>query len=544
MQMKKWIPWVCCLSLFGVSSMAQDEEFEVFALAQMEAGNFSSISLHKIDPKTGQDTLIGETGFSDCFGLQEDQKGDLYSVCLQDDIYRLVRIDRNSGQGQPGLPIFPRIQLDQGIPFRHMPLDLVLTQDRFGVIRSFREAQTPILPPGGQNFEVYDRASGTLVVSASTRANRIAAPISGDEVPALLFSDQGVLTRLDLQTAQQSITFQDITFPIQTRSRFRFLDFDQLPGSSDFLSLAFVQLNNDTAFLVWIDGEDGHVSILERVSRDMRYLTISEGSDPPVEPEGEETIIPILENGRAMNGTFSTHLALINSDGTAEQPFLLEFFESGGMPIQPDFALCPGQGAALEAPLPANQLLALDLSGRLPPISGGSSLVSGWARMRADDALTAFAEVLFANGSATNCGRLGNSLPAEDIQATVRIPAVRPALRWMAEGVIAATRESALSLVNPDPSETAMVTVTALNADGTPFDINEFQIGPEERISGLLFDLLNRGKVFILPPQRPDKYRGRVTITSDRPIAVGGLFLLLPEGRWLNLSVNSIGEEP
>ena len=131
-----------------------------------------------------------------------------------------------------------------------------------------------------------------------------------------------------------------------------------------------------------------------------------------------------------------------------------------------------------------------------------------------------------------------DQIDSRHIETQLRFPAVEPAMSFSAPVFIGRSRESAFSIVNPSLEDTARLTLQALRDDGTAFDANDFDVPPLGRIGDLLFALLNRGKVFIRPPDRPRDFRGQVRITSDYPVAVSGLDILLPQGHWTGIPIS------
>ncbi|HSR53327.1 MAG TPA: hypothetical protein VLV83_21080 [Acidobacteriota bacterium] len=484
--------------------------------------------LHTVDLGTGSTTLVGDTGFPSCFGLEVDQASVLHTICRHDGFYHLTRLDSATGQGTLLQPVLPEFQdLPNGVQ-GNTPVDFLLTPDRIGIINRFTFVAGMGLPAVDRAFEVYDRQTSDLLVRAPTGALALSDETSGGHVAAVLdeFGDI-VLGQLSLQTAQRQISFG---LPFTVR------DLVRTPETTEFLVLAVnPPPANQVVFLARI------VEDLERafprvsVPSHLRHLAILQpsGEEPP--PSVGERIVPIIEAGGVTGGSFSSHLTLLHSSGTADQDVGIQFFDSGGESIDAAGVLCPGQAETLEGPLAARHLLDLDLSG-LPT-------VAGWARLRAQPQVALSNEVLFATGGQPGCDNLATTLPSQSVQTTVQIAPVRPAQEWSADVVIRPQRESAFALVNPDLSESALVTVTAFDAQGEVFDSNEIELPPGQRISQLLFELLNRGKVFIQPPQRPADYRGSIRISADRPIAVAGLNVLLPEGKWSNIIVKAVDQD-
>ncbi|HSR53328.1 MAG TPA: hypothetical protein VLV83_21085 [Acidobacteriota bacterium] len=521
--------WLFFLTFMPI---AAQEQAEVLALSQNLLDNAFTSGLHVLDPQSGEAVLIGDIGL-DCRGLQSEGQGELYSICASQNVYYLTRIDRQTAQPETLLPLLPVTEeTEENFLKLNGIRDFVLTMDRIGVMTD-HIINLPTLPPGGSDFDVYERNSGNLLVRGGAAASRLAdSSPEGVAEAVFRFGGNSHLGHVDLRTAEGETE-------VELDGNFILRDYVRLPESGELLAIAVAPPESQAPFLATIDDATGEVTPLASVPSDLIYLTVaSSGEIPPVTPPSQpDRILPILLSGRVEGGIFSSHISLLNAVGTAEQEVVMDFFDASGEPVDAATIACPGQGEALSQPLASSNSRFLDLPGLAVP-------ASGWARLRAEAAVKVSTEVLLAVGASPGCGAPATTLPSGRIQTTVQVPAVVPATQWSAQGTIAPNRESAFSLVNPDLAENVLVTVTAFDAAGEIFDINEIELLPGQRISNLLFELLIRGKVFIQPPQRPDNFQGSIAITAAHPIAVGGLTVLLPEGKWSNLPVEPVSEQP
>jgi hypothetical protein len=167
-------------------------------------------------------------------------------------------------------------------------------------------------------------------------------------------------------------------------------------------------------------------------------------------------------------------------------------------------------------------------------------LFDGWARLtvEGDVPVQSSAEIVLSKGEPKPC-LLICSGPSTEVVSSAQVHAVRPSREFRAPATITETRESAYAIVNPSATETAKVTLQALKSNGDPFDGNTYTIPPRGRLSKFVWELLLLNKVFIVAPVRPTDFHGSVKITSDIPIAVGGLHVLFPEGKLVNLAISS-----
>ena len=139
--------------------------------------------------------------------------------------------------------------------------------------------------------------------------------------------------------------------------------------------------------------------------------------------------------------------------------------------------------------------------------------------------------------------------PSTRLVSTTLLEAVRPAIHFQASSIITPQRHSAFAVVNPSPSETATATVALLTASGDTLQVEgrdatfTYEIAPRHRVAdfvwALLFDPPIDDPLFDPPPAPPlpEQFHGSLLVTSDRPVAVGGLHVLLPEGKLVAIPV-------
>ncbi len=339
-------------------------------------------------------------------------------------------------------------------------------------------------PSGGPAFILEPTTNGPALRSLD--------PVTGQEGSPQLLSQQG--------------DFQDLAF--DPRSGRLLAIWDEF-GSSQLGTI----------------GEDGTVSVIAPLPFRARSIAFR--------PESKEWILPALvaiQAGERMRIQSSLNLANF-SDGIALNQ--LEIFDSEGTPTALGNVACssdlPADPASFEI-LPRSQTAVT--------IGGAKAAFSGWARLRSTGPGSARPQVELSllRASAEDCPQI-DSVPSDDVLTSVELAAVRPGLEFSAAGAITDFRESAFSLVNPSATETAVINVVATREDGSSFDANEIHLQPGRRLSLLLFELLIEGKDFLLPPVRPNDFRGQIRFSSDVPFAVGAQKVLLPDGTWTELTV-------
>ena len=260
--------------------------------------------------------------------------------------------------------------------------------------------------------------------------------------------------------------------------------------------------------------------------------------------EKQDLIFPIV----VLNGddpelgefqTIFTFLSLSNTTGNAT--FVVH--EGDGTPI-PVFADSRPPGIEIRNDteayfdLPPNGAKTVWITPRTP--------VNGWARLTYKNSgkVQGIADLILRNEPCITI--LITGVPpcyppsSEVVFSTVQVRAVQPAREFRAQAMITFNRHSAFAIVNPSPTQTAVVDLTILDSSGENLDGNQFAIQPQGRISELLWKLLIHGKIFITRPRPPDDFEGSVRLTSSIPIAVAGLHVLLPEAKFLNLPVETI----
>lgn len=168
--------------------------------------------------------------------------------------------------------------------------------------------------------------------------------------------------------------------------------------------------------------------------------------------------------------------------------------------------------------------------------------LNGWAALALADQsdVQASAEIALLKGQRHECDPL-TQYSTEEILDIVSLPASETALRFGLSITIIPSRRTAISFVNPSGTETAHVTLQLQR--GTSLDNSAvIEVPPLRRISHFLLDIvLPEGLTSEPTPGDPNwQFLGAATITSDIPIAVGALDVILPDGKLVYVPVGAL----
>ena len=167
--------------------------------------------------------------------------------------------------------------------------------------------------------------------------------------------------------------------------------------------------------------------------------------------------------------------------------------------------------------------------------------INGWGRVKFDDLgdVQVFAEIALIRGQRISCDSLHHH-SSDEILDILALPAVRATTSSRLSVTITALRRPAISIVNPSESETAHVKIQ-LHKGTKLGNWAMIEIPPMRRTSQFLLEIvipevLKEGPI---PGGRPWKFLGTATITSDIPIAVGSLNVILPAGKLVHVPVET-----
>ncbi|MEE8585486.1 MAG: PQQ-binding-like beta-propeller repeat protein [Acidobacteriota bacterium] len=514
--MKYWIGFAFCFLAVGRANGGGLESV-AYGLGPSEDSSSGIFLRLPSGRRPGQ--FFSLSRLAGCRGLDLDTAGRLITICEGGEGSYLLRPVEDGMDRALFLETNPStFRALQDLAFR--------PNDGLIFLLTFELEDLPIISPGGHVLYALDPATGeTLWNVALPPVNGITFSAQSGKMLAVVQDGlSGRLAEIDPESGEIVAARQ-----LSAAGIYQDVAVDPATGKVH----ALVSAANSSSF-VSIE-EDGEVTELESLDVSLSLFSLAITAPRPSDGPEQEWILPTLVASQSEgNRRFLTSLTLLNfSNSTAAGQ--IEFFNSEGSRRQLQELVCPGDAAMIPFPdpgLPPNSQRHLLLSG--PPQG-----FAGWARLRSvlGPPLVPQVELAFVGFPFAGCPRPADSLPSEAVLTTVEVAPVRPAREFAASGAILEFRESGFSIVNPSPSETALIHIVASRDDGTSFDANEIHLAPRHRISLLLFELLIEGKNFLVPPVRPTDFRGQVRFSSDIPIAVGGLQVLLPEGKWSNLPV-------
>ena len=517
--LRSWV--LACAMITGIASeCAQDGVAYVMGR--------SPAALYEIDLGTGGARLVGEVSFPGqivnvCAGLAWNLQGRLMTVCNDFGAPSLTILDPENAQVLNRRLFHPNEDRRR----RWGPADLALRPSDGALLAL--EIAFPIigLPPAPVVFNRLSRISlsGEILEQIelnSGLAETTFAPFGIDFPPQsdLPLSIGRTFDGPALSSVDPATGPTGSVQPIQRLANYQDLAFD--PSSGRLLAV-WDERPFEGSFLGVIE-DDGSVSVIA----ELPFRTTSIG----FKPESQEWILPSLaaiQAGKLLR--IQSSLSLANSSNLVAAS-RLEVFDSRGAAIALEDVSCshPESDPSSFEMAPRSQMAVT--------IGGAKSGFSGWARLRSTGPGQVRPQVQLSllRASAEDCPLI-DTVSSHDILTTVYLSATRPGLEFSASGAITEFRESAFSLVNPSADETALIHVVANREDGTPFDANEIHLEPGHRLSLMLFELLIEGKNSVLPPLRPTDFRGQVRFSSDVAFAVGAQQVLLPEGKWTELTV-------
>lgn len=531
----KWVFRVF-LGLMVLAASATGQEAEAILYGSgpsVEPGQPDLI--YRIDRESGIPEEIGGVGASGCRGLVFDLQGRLLTACPRGDDFVLQLIDPDSGALQGG-PVLERRFRGSFLDLAFRPADQVLATLEVPIC----EICDPPPPPSSA-VALLEPADGSQLrlVFAGT-GSRTYLPVS-----PVGFRDgklYGIRTNSGGDSSLLLIDLINQTLGPPTAlsldGSYNDLAFDPQSGTA----FAVLSDGDSSSLLATID-EAGQVEVVANLTADIRFIAFSRPLEPP---PVTELIFPVMTLPASEERYVSAMLTVLNQADSAALA-TIQLFDDGGVrhdpasngpacPVEPNhFVLPPAEHFGELFLVPGRQSAHVILEGSRGPFSG-------WVRLRRVGVQELQAEMeIFHLQQPRFFGPCfpHNSFPSEVVLTSASLPAVRPALEFTAVGTIGRYRESGFAIVNPSSSETARISIQADELDGQPYDSNEIELAPRQRLTLLLFDLLNYGKQFLVPPQRPAFFEGPVRFSSDIPIAVGALNVQLPDGKWVSLPVVS-----
>ena len=244
----------------------------------------------------------------------------------------------------------------------------------------------------------------------------------------------------------------------------------------------------------------------------------------PLFSQTQDLILPAALNGyTAPPVHYQTIIRIVNMSATSVD-VTLEAYQNDGTPVRilelfpvvrpgTKTVLTIGSGGAAEA------FTAEDVPS-----------LNGWIRLTFDASATvqATAEVAVITGLVGPhpiCMR-----PSTEIATSAQIPAVRAASKFSGFAVSRTYRQSGYALINPSTSQTATAFLSLMDLSGKFVASGTVQIPPQVRLSRFVGEFL---------PGTPADFMGTLHVTSTIPIAVGGVNVLFPEGKFTTINTAS-----
>lgn len=259
------------------------------------------------------------------------------------------------------------------------------------------------------------------------------------------------------------------------------------------------------------------------------FILLATSQGVPAQSQSQELILPIVQNGYVKQPLhYQTTIRIVNLTNSPVE-VTLEAYQNDGSPIR-----------ILELfPIPRSgtkTIFKIDPFGSTEAFTAGDvPVLNGWARLTYDAQATivASAEVALINapvGPHPICQR-----PSTDIVSSAVIAAVQPASKFSGFAIVRPNRKGSYAILNPSTSQTATVYLSLLDLAGKFVASQTLQIPPQTRVSQLLPEFF---------PAWPSDFMGSMRITSNIPVGAGGMNILLPEGKFTNLVVNSPPNRP
>lgn len=237
-----------------------------------------------------------------------------------------------------------------------------------------------------------------------------------------------------------------------------------------------------------------------------------------------EWVLPVAVNGIVRAPLhFQTIIRVVNLSNSAST-FTLEGFDNDGKPAKL-FNLFPISIGGTKSTFEIEAYGMVEVS-----TAGDDPSFNGWIRMVHDSgvSLVASAELALINapvGPHPICHR-----PSTEIATSVVMESKLAASKFGTVAVNLSNRKTAYALVNPSTDRTTVLYLSLLDSAGKLVASSTVTLGPQTRASRFLHEFL---------PMAPADFKGVLRVTADGPAVVGGLAVLLPEGKFVGLVVET-----
>ena len=244
----------------------------------------------------------------------------------------------------------------------------------------------------------------------------------------------------------------------------------------------------------------------------------------PLFSQTQDLILPVALNGYTSPPVhYQTIIRIVNMSATAVD-VTLEAYQNDGTPVRilELFPVArPGTTTAF----------TIDARGAVEAFTAEDiPSLNGWIRLTFDASATvqAVAEVAVITGLVGPhpiCMR-----PSTEIATSAQVPAVRASSKFNGFAVSRTYRQSGYVLINPSTTQTATAFLSLMDLSGKFVASGTFPIPPQARLSRFVNEFLS---------DTPADFMGTLHVTSTIPIAVGGINVLFPEGKFTTINTAS-----
>jgi hypothetical protein len=245
---------------------------------------------------------------------------------------------------------------------------------------------------------------------------------------------------------------------------------------------------------------------------------------PGVSAQTQDLILPIALNGYTVAPAhYQTIIRIVNMSPSPAQ-VTLEAYTNEGTPIRILELFPIGRSGT-------KTVFEIEAGGSVEAFTAEDvPALNGWIRLTFDAAATiqASAEAALINapvGPHPICIR-----PSTEIVTSAQTTAVAAAQKFSGFAVLRPYRKSGFAIVNPSATQNATVFLSLMDFAGRLVSSATLELKPQARVSRFVHELM---------PGAPADFMGSIRFTGTIPVAVGGVNVLFPEGKFSNNNVSA-----
>ena len=242
----------------------------------------------------------------------------------------------------------------------------------------------------------------------------------------------------------------------------------------------------------------------------------------------QDLILPVVVNGYVKAPIhYQTTIRIVNLQGAPVQ-VTLEAYQNDGTAVR-ILELFPIARTGTKT------VFNIDAYGSVEAFTAGDVPdINGWVRLTYDSkaSIQATAEVSLINapvGPKPICMR-----PSTDILTTVEIASVRPSTKLGVVAVIRPNRTTGYAIVNPSTTESVTAFLSLMDSSAKLVGSATLTIPPQGRVNRMIYEFF---------PKAPADLMGSLRVTATRPVAVGAIHVLSPEGKYVSVPVEGIAPQ-